>query len=150
MSPIRPVFNLFHLRTPRPSKTRDVRCSNCSHQFEVSQRALVVRCPRCTHPVRLEDVTIRHEVHGDMHTLGNVRITPGSTVVGRLVCSQLVNAGKLDGQINVTGSIELMENSSTTGELHGQSLRVFLGANLRGKAMIAPNSRKKLANPVPA
>lgn len=148
MSPIKPVFNLFHLRTPRPAKTRDVRCSNCSHHFEVSQRALAVRCPRCTHPVRLEDVTIRHEVQGDMHTLGNVRITPGSSVVGRLACSQLVNAGKLDGQITVTGGIELMENSNTTGELRGQSLRVFLGANLRAKANIAPSRSRKDPTPL--
>lgn len=83
-----------------------------------------------------------------MHTLGNVRITPGSTVVGRLNCSQLVNGGKLDGQITVTGAIELMENSQTTGELHGQSLRVFLGASLRGKAIISPNLKKKHASPV--
>jgi cytoskeletal protein CcmA (bactofilin family) len=122
-----------------------VRCPFCGHLFEVSRKALILRCPRCTSPLRLEDITVSGNIRGERSTSGFIRITGASIMAGSVVCGRFTNAGRFDGRALVHGPIELDGASLTTGEIRGQSLRVFLGATLRAKALIAPNVHRDRA-----
>ena len=95
-----------------------------------------LRCPRCTQPLRLDDVTVAQAIEGRLDTLGHVNITPASAMSGQLVCGQLTNTGKFDGNALVHGKIELADKSLTTGQLRGQSLTVLPGATVTGHARI--------------
>lgn len=99
---------------------------------------MVLRCPRCTNPLRLEDKVIRHQFNEDLAIVGFVRITPSSVLTGQIVCGHLINAGRFDGSALVHGPIELDAHSLTTGELRGRSLRVLPGATLRAHTQIGP------------
>jgi len=138
MSPIRPALGFVHARTPKPTYVREVRCPYCSHSFEASQKAISLRCPRCTNPLKIEDKIVRKEVKGQVATVGQVRITTASVLSGDIVCSDFLNAGRFDGSALVHGPIDLQPGSLTTGTISGRSLRALLGATLRAKLNIGP------------
>lgn len=140
MSPIRPAVGFVHLTPPKPHDVRGVHCPFCHHDFEISRRAMVVRCPRCTSPMRFEDMTVRHHKSGEVDTMGHVQISSASAMTGQIVCGQLTNAGRFDGSALVHGQVLLLSNSLTTGHITGQSLRVPFGATLRAKAFITPET----------
>lgn len=104
-------------------------------------RAMSVRCPHCTSPLRFEDFEIDSEIHRDVNTMGVVNITPTSQVVGNVSCGQLTVEGKYAGRAKVFGRILLTPNSVTRGELVGKSLTILWGASFRGKCMIGPRFR---------
>jgi cytoskeletal protein CcmA (bactofilin family) len=62
---------------------------------------------------------------------------------GELICGQLTNTGRFDGQAVVHGKIELSGTSLTTGEITGQSLTVQPGATITGHARIGSTVRSK-------
>lgn len=97
-----------------------------------------LRCPRCTRPLRLEDVTLAQAIEGRLDTLGHVHLMPASALSGELVCGELTNDGRLRGRVLVHGKIELSDKSLTTGNIRGQSLTVLPGATITGRARIGP------------
>ena len=103
---------------------------------------MTLRCPRCTEPLRLKDMTLAKSIEGRLDTLGHVHITPASAMNGELVCGQLTNTGRFEGQALVHGKIELTGKSRTTGQLRGQSLTVLPGATVTGQARIGPTTPK--------
>ena len=115
-----------------------------------------LRCPRCTQPLLLEDVTLAEPTEGRLNTMGHVNITPTSAMTGQVVCGQLTSAGQFDGTAVVHGKIELADGSRTTGRLRGQSLTVLAGATMTGHATIGPNTagvasaKVGLAEPAPS
>ncbi len=133
MSPIRPALGVVNPRGPLPQGARSVRCPACGHCFQTSRRAISGSCPCCTAPLRLEDFVFSRQAKTDIQTLGHVRVTSASSVSGELICGRLTNSGSFRGQAVVHGPIELRDDSLTTGDLRGQSLRVFLGATLRAR-----------------
>jgi hypothetical protein len=128
----------LHPRKPAPRDLRHVCCPHCEHKFEVSRRAISLRCPRCTQPLRFEDLVIRHRVKGDLTTMGQVNLAAASEMIGRLACGQLSSGGRFEGELSVFGDVELMPQSVTTGTVTARSLRVSQGAVVRIKADIRP------------
>lgn len=136
--PLKPALAAFHPRKPEPKAMRRVACPYCGHGFEISRKAISVRCSKCTRPLAFEDFTLRGRVEGDVSTMGEVDLTEPSELVGRLVCATFTNRGRYEGSATVYGSVTLMGDSLTVGQLTSRSLAVERGATLRGKVRIQP------------
>ncbi len=122
---------------------RRVNCPHCAHRFEVSVKAISLRCPACTRHLRFEDVIIRHRLKGELATMGTVRLEQPSEVIGRVVCGGFVNqGGRFEGSVTVFGDIELTPRSYTSGQLVGKSLQIKIGATVRAKACIHPRPQE--------
>ena len=99
--PLRPALAAFHPKSPKPRAVRAVTCPHCSCGFDISQKAMSVRCPRCTRPLAFEDLHLDSKVQGDVSTMGAVHLGDHGEMVGRLICGQLNNAGRVDGKVIV-------------------------------------------------
>ena len=139
--PLKPALNTIHPRNPKPREVRRVACPQCGQSFEISMRAMSVRCPGCTRPLEFKDLMVRQKLEGDISTMGHVGVEGPGEVVGRLVCGQLTNEGRFEGKAVVYGNIQLLGQSLTTGELSARSLRVSWGATLRAHATIGPKPK---------
>lgn len=102
-----------------------------------------LRCPRCTQPLILRDLTLDKPVKGRVETMGHVALPAGSAINGQVQCGQFTSNGRFEGRAVVHGPAELFPNSVTTGELRAQSLTVQPGATLRGHARIGPTATPK-------
>ena len=136
--PLRPALAAFHPKGPAPKTVRPVHCPHCGKGFEISRKAMSVRCPSCTRPLAFEDLNLNSRVEGDVSTMGHVHLGEQGAMVGRLVCGQLTNDGRLEGRVVVFGRIELCPQSLTTGEISGRSLLASIGSTLRARASIGP------------
>ncbi|MEM1356180.1 MAG: polymer-forming cytoskeletal protein [Planctomycetota bacterium] len=136
--PLRPALAAFHPKAPAPKTVRSVHCPHCGTGFEISSKAMSVRCPSCTRPLAFEDLNLNSRVEGDVSTMGHVQLGEQGAMVGRLVCGQLTNVGRLEGRVVVFGRIELCPQSLTTGEISGRSLSAGIGCTLRARASIGP------------
>jgi len=87
LMPLKPALAAFHPKGPEPRAMRRVACPFCGHGFDISRKALSVRCPGCTRPLQFEDLALRGRVEGDVSTMGEVELTEPSEMIGRLVCT---------------------------------------------------------------
>lgn len=134
--PLKPALSTIHPRNPQPREVRKVGCPHCGHAFEISTRAMSVRCPGCTRPLEFKDLTLRQKLEGDIQTMGRVGVEGPGEMIGRLVCGTLTNEGRFEGQVICYGEIELLPHSLTTGEIAARALKVERGATLRARAQI--------------
>lgn len=139
--PLKPALSTIHPKAPQPRQVRRVACPQCGQSFEISMKAMSVRCPGCTRPLEFKDLTIRHKLEGDISTMGAVGLDTMGEMIGRLCCGQLTNEGRFEGKAMVYGTITLVGSSLTTGELSGRSLFVARGATLRARAIIGPKPK---------
>jgi hypothetical protein len=131
-----PVRRDVLMRPPQPAATRQVWCPQCEHVFDVSIRAISLRCPCCAAALEPHDLELTASIHGDVKVIGQVVIPPTMELRGRLLCVQLVSEGRFQGQARVGGRIELRPGSQTQGELAAAGLRVERGARVHGRATI--------------
>jgi|GEM_PF-1580031 len=136
--PLRPALAAFHPKGPSPKAVRQVNCPHCSCGFSISQKAMSVRCPRCTRPLAFEDLRLDSKVQGDVSTMGTVHLGTQGEMVGRLICGQLDSAGRVDGKVVVYGRAELQPGSLATGELSARSVCVHPGSTVRLSVKIGP------------
>ena len=136
--PIRPALAAIHPRKPQPRDVRSVLCPHCTHRFEVSYRAISLRCPACTRPLRFEDVVIRHRLTGELATMGTVQLVNPSEVIGRLTCGKFLSGGRFEGTVTAFGDIELTPQSFTAGQIVGRSFSARYGCVVRAKINIRP------------
>ncbi len=124
------------ITTTRTPATRRVWCPSCDYEFQASGRAMTLRCPVCTHGLRLGDLILTQSIHGAVTVIGQVTIPRSMALSGSLVCVELVNDGAFDGQARTGGAIELRPGSYTRGSLTGRTLQVHAGAAVRAQATI--------------
>ena len=136
--PLRPALAAFHPKSPKPKAVRTVNCPHCSAGFDISQKAMSVRCPRCTRPLAFEDLHLDSKVQGDVSTMGTVHLGENGEMVGRLICGMLDNAGRVDGKVVVYGKAEMQPDSLTTGQLSSRAICAHRGASIRMTVKIGP------------
>ena len=136
--PLRPALAAFKPKGPQPKTVRSVSCPHCSCGFEISQKAMSIRCPQCTRPLAFEDLHLDSKIQGDVSTMGTVHLGEHGEMVGRLICGQLDSAGRVDGKIVVYGRVELQSNSLATGQLNARSFYAHLGSTVRMRVKIGP------------
>lgn len=139
--PLKPALSTVHPKAPAPREVRKVSCPQCGQAFEISMRAMSVRCPACTRPLEFKDLMLRQKLEGDVCTMGHVGVEGSGEMIGRLVCGQLTNEGRFEGRAIVFGTIQCLGKSLTTGEVSARSLRVTRGATLRARATIGPKPK---------
>ena len=136
--PLRPALAAFKPKGPKPKAVRSVSCPHCSGRFEISQKAMSIRCPQCTRPLAFEDLHLDSKVQGDVSTMGTVYLGGQGEMVGRLVCGRLESAGRIDGRIVVYGKAELQAGSRATGQLSARSFHAHRGATVQMSLKIGP------------
>ncbi len=137
--PLRPPLVAFHPKGPRPPQRRKVYCPACRHGFELSRRAVTVRCPKCTAPLAFDDLQLSQRVEGAVTTMGHVVLGASSSVAARLTCGMLSSAGRFEGKATVYGTVTLEPGSRTSGELTARSLTVQRGATCDATVRITPD-----------
>lgn len=136
--PLRPALAAFNPKGPKPKMVRQVACPHCSCSFDISSKAMSIRCPQCTRPLAFEDLHLDSKVQGDVSTMGTVHLGGQGEMVGRLVCGQLDSAGRVDGKVVVYGKAELQAESLATGQLNARSFYAHRGATVRMSLKIGP------------
>lgn len=136
--PLRPALAAFKPKGPQPKSVRSVSCPHCSCSFEISQKAMSIRCPQCTRPLAFEDLHLDSKIQGDVSTMGTVHLGGQGEMVGRLICGQLDSAGRVDGKVVVYGRAELQSDSLATGQLNARSFHAHPGSTVRMKVKIGP------------
>lgn len=106
-------------------------------------------CPRCTQPLRFEDVTVDRTLKGQLNTMGHIDIAEDSRMSGKIACGQLTNAGTFTGNAIVHGPVYLTTASETSGELQCRSLTIEDGASLEGKLKIGNIAQGRDIRPTP-
>lgn len=136
--PLRPALAAIHPKAPKPKAVRSVTCPHCSTGFDISRKAMSVRCPRCTRPLAFEDLRLDSKIKGDVSTMGTVHLGEQGEMVGRLICGQLENEGRVEGNIVVYGRVELASSSLATGQLSARSFHALPGSSVRMSLKIGP------------
>ncbi len=136
--PLRPALAAFHPKGPKPKAVRTVSCPHCSASFDISQKAMSVRCPQCTRPLAFEDLHLDAKMQGDVSTMGTVHLGESGEMVGRLICGQLQSTGRVDGKVVVYGRAELHPHSLATGQLNARAMLAHHGATVRMAVKIGP------------
>lgn len=136
--PLRPALAAIHPKTPKPKAVRSVNCPHCSCGFDISQKAMSVRCPRCTRPLAFEDLRLDSKIKGDVSTMGTVLLGEQGEMVGRLVCGQLNSCGRVEGIVVVYGRAEIEPMSLATGQLSARAFAAKPGSTVRMKLKIGP------------
>lgn len=138
MSPIKPALSSQHPTSPAPQAVRKVHCPHCGQRFEASKKAVSLRCPGCTQPMNFEDLTLRRKLSGDLTTMGHVEVSGPSEMSGNLVCGELTNQGRFEGDAKVYGPVVLSEQSLTLGTIQARALRIVPGATVQANVTVSP------------
>ena len=88
-------------------------------------------------------VRIAGDFKGDVNVQGNLTIEPGAHVTGGVKADTVVVGGQLDGNIDATSRVELLQTGVFNGELKAGSLTVAAGSRMRGKAEFGWDDKPK-------
>jgi cytoskeletal protein CcmA (bactofilin family) len=80
------------------------------------------------------DVRIAGRFKGDVHVQGNVTVEPGAHVNGQVNAATVIVSGEVEGNINATTRVELLETGVITGDVKAAILTVAAGSRMRGQA----------------
>jgi cytoskeletal protein CcmA (bactofilin family) len=88
-------------------------------------------------------VRIAGDFKGDVNVQGNLTIEAGAHVTGGVKADTVVVGGQLDGNIDATSRVELLQTGVFNGELKAGSLTVAAGSRMRGKAEFGWDEKPK-------
>ena len=88
-------------------------------------------------------VRIAGDFKGDVNVQGNLTIEPGAHLTGGVKADTVVVGGQLDGNIDASSRVELLQTGVFNGELKAGSLTVAAGSRMRGKAEFGWDDKPK-------
>jgi cytoskeletal protein CcmA (bactofilin family) len=88
-------------------------------------------------------VRIAGDFKGDVNVQGNLTIEAGAHLTGGVKADTVVVGGQLDGNIDATSRVELLQTGVFNGELKAGSLTVAAGSRMRGKAEFGWDEKPK-------
>ena len=88
-------------------------------------------------------VRIAGQFKGDVNVQGNLTIEPGAHLTGGVKADTVVVGGQLDGNIDASSRVELLQTGVFNGELKAGSLTVAAGSRMRGKAEFGWDEKSK-------
>jgi cytoskeletal protein CcmA (bactofilin family) len=88
-------------------------------------------------------VRIAGDFKGDVNVQGNLTIEAGAHVTGGVKADTVVVGGQLDGNIDASSRVELLQTGVFNGELKAGSLTVAAGSRMRGKAEFGWDEKPK-------
>lgn len=75
---------------------------------------------------------------GELVSEGKLHVGPGGVVKSNITLSEAVIEGKVEGNIAVTGRLELRNKAEVRGDIEADSLSVDEGVTLVGKVAVTP------------
>jgi len=78
------------------------------------------------------DVLIEGEIHGSVKTASDLRIGESSLINATVDAKNAVIAGTVQGNVTVTGRLELLETANIIGDVKTDVLSMAAGANVNG------------------
>jgi cytoskeletal protein CcmA (bactofilin family) len=88
-------------------------------------------------------VRIAGDFKGDVNVQGNLTIEAGAHLTGGVKADTVVVGGHLDGNIDASSRVELLQTGVFNGELKAGSLTVAAGSRMRGKAEFGWDEKPK-------
>ena len=88
-------------------------------------------------------VRIAGDFKGDVNVQGNLTIEAGAHLTGGVKADTVVVGGQLDGNIDASSRVELLQTGVFNGELKAGSLTVAAGSRMRGKAEFGWDEKPK-------
>jgi cytoskeletal protein CcmA (bactofilin family) len=79
-------------------------------------------------------VRIAGRFKGDVNVEGNVTIEPGAHVTGQVHAHTVIVSGEVNGNIDATSKVELLESGVINGDVKAGTLTVVAGSRMRGQA----------------
>ncbi|MBN1341189.1 MAG: polymer-forming cytoskeletal protein [Phycisphaerae bacterium] len=119
---------------------RDVSCTYCGREIEISTRAMSVFCPHCQKRVVCENYTIKsyHAVR-NIATCGDVIIEKRGHVVAPIRAESLIIRGLVRGNIIARNRVEIESTGVVQGNVEARRLIMRDGAKLMGACKISRN-----------
>ena len=79
-------------------------------------------------------IRIAGRFKGDVNVEGNVTVESGAHVTGQLRANTVVVSGEVQGNIDATAKVELLETGVINGDVKAGTLSVASGSRMRGQA----------------
>jgi cytoskeletal protein CcmA (bactofilin family) len=79
-------------------------------------------------------IRIAGRFKGDVKVEGNVTIENGAHVTGQLHANTVIVSGEVQGNIDASTKVELLENGVINGDVKAGTLSVAAGSRMRGQA----------------
>ncbi len=79
------------------------------------------------------DIRIAGSIKGDVRLEGNLAIEPGARIVGAVSADNVTLGGYLEGNINASTHVTLLETAQLVGDLKAKILTVTAGSRMRGR-----------------
>jgi cytoskeletal protein CcmA (bactofilin family) len=79
-------------------------------------------------------IRIAGRFKGDVKVEGNVTIENGAHVTGELHANTVIVSGEVQGNIDASTKVELLENGVINGDVKAGTLSVAAGSRMRGQA----------------
>ena len=79
-------------------------------------------------------IRIAGRFKGDVNVEGNVTVESGAHVTGQLKANTVVVSGEVQGNIDATTKVDLLETGVINGDVKAGTLTVAAGSRMRGQA----------------
>ncbi len=79
-------------------------------------------------------IRIAGRFKGDVNVEGNVTIESGAHVTGQLHANTVIVSGEVQGNIDASAKVELLETGVINGDVKAGTLSVAAGSRMRGQA----------------
>ena len=86
-------------------------------------------------------VRIAGRFKGDVNVEGNVTIEQGAHVTGQVHASTVIVSGEVNGNIDASSKVELLETGVINGDVKAGTLTVAAGSRMRGQADFGWNEK---------
>ena len=79
------------------------------------------------------DVRIAGKFKGDVRVKGNLTVESGAHINGEISADTVTVGGEVEGNINASTQVRLLESGQLVGDLKAKSLTVAAGSRMRGR-----------------
>jgi len=79
------------------------------------------------------DIRIAGSIKGDVRLKGNLSIESGGRIVGAVSADSVTLGGDVEGNINASNHVTLLETAQLVGDLKARFLTVAAGSRMRGR-----------------
>ena len=121
---------------------RRVRCTHCTGEAEVAEKAMSVFCPHCKQRLILEDFRIKgYKAVREFATCGDVVVEKRGAVAARVFVENLLVKGRVQGEVRARGKVEIARTGEVRGDICAPRLIVRSGALIKGFCHIGPSAQ---------
>lgn len=86
------------------------------------------------------DVRIAGKFKGDIQIKGDLSVEKGAHLAAKITAANVTLGGEVDGNVNASGQVKLLETGQMTGDLKASTLTVAAGSRMRGHVEFGWNS----------